>query len=165
MRIGLMSDTHGFLDDAIFKYFAECDEVWHAGDFGPGVLVRLQTFKPLRAVYGNIDGPDIRGHLAEDLHWNCLGIQVYMTHMGGYPGNYSPHARKEITAAKPALFITGHSHILRVMRDPAANLLHMNPGACGHQGFHSVRTILRFTIEDARISQVEAVELGKRGTH
>jgi putative phosphoesterase len=165
MRIGLMSDTHGFLDDAIFKYFAECDEIWHAGDFGPNVLDRLEAFKPLRAVYGNIDGPDIRGRVAEDLHWVCLGVQVYMTHMGGYPGNYSPHARKEIAAAKPALFITGHSHILRVMRDPAANLLHINPGACGHQGFHSLRTILRFTIEDARISQVEAVELGKRGTH
>ena len=165
MRIGLMSDTHGFLDDAIFKYFAECDEIWHAGDFGPSVLDRLETFRPLRGVYGNIDGPDIRGRVAEDLHWVCLGVKVYMTHMGGYPGNYSPHARKEIAAAKPALFITGHSHILRVLRDPAANLLHINPGACGHQGFHSLRTILRFTIEDARISQVEVVELGKRGTH
>lgn len=163
MRIGLMSDTHGFLDDAIFKYFAECDEVWHAGDFGPDVLGRLQDFKPLRAVYGNIDGPNIRRHVAEDLHWNCLGIQVYMTHMGGYPGNYSPHARKEIAAAKPALFITGHSHILRVMRDPATNLLHMNPGACGHHGWHLMRTILRFAIEDAKVSQVEAIELGKRG--
>ena len=113
MRIGLMSDTHGFLDDAIFKYFAECDEVWHAGDFGPDVLGRLQAFKPLRGVYGNIDGPEIRSQICEDLHLNCLGIQVYMTHMGGYPAKYAPHARKEIAAAKPALFITGHSHILR----------------------------------------------------
>jgi len=158
-----MSDTHGYLDEAIFNYFAACDEVWHAGDFGPGVLAQLEAFKPLRAVYGNIDGSEIRSHVAEDLHWNCLGVQVYMTHMGGYPGHYSPHARKEIAAAKPALFLTGHSHILRVMRDPAANLLHMNPGACGHHGWHLVRTILRFSIEDARISQVEAIELGKRG--
>jgi len=165
MRIGLMSDTHGFLDEAIFKYFEACDEVWHAGDFGPGVIDRLQAFKPLRAVYGNIDGPEIRSHAGEDLHWNCLGIQVFMTHMGGYPGHYSPHAKREIAAAKPALFITGHSHILRVMRDQAADLLHMNPGACGHQGFHSVRTVLRFTVEDAKISQVEAIELGKRGVH
>jgi len=126
---------------------------------------RLQAFKPLRAVYGNIDGPEIRSHAGEDLHWNCLGIQVFMTHMGGYPGHYSPHAKREIAAAKPALFITGHSHILRVMRDQAADLLHMNPGACGHQGFHSVRTVLRFTVEDAKISQVEAIELGKRGVH
>jgi putative phosphoesterase len=163
MRIGLMSDTHGFLDDAIFKYFAECDEVWHAGDFGPDVLDRLQGFKPLRAVYGNIDGPETRSRLGEDLNWDCLGVQVYMNHMGGYPGHYSPHARQEIAAAKPALFIMGHSHILRVMRDPAANLLHMNPGACGHHGWHLVRTILRFTVEDAKISAVEAVELGKRG--
>src|SRR5580692_8764227 len=118
MRIGLMSDTHGFLDDAIFEYFAECDEVWHAGDFGPGVLERLQAFKPLRAVYGNIDGAEIRSQLAEDLHWNCLGIQVFMTHIGGYPGHYTSHASKEIAAAKPALFISGHSHILRVMRAP-----------------------------------------------
>lgn len=108
MRIGLMSDTHGFLDEAIFKYFAEC-EVWHAGDFGPGVLGRLQSFKPLRSVYGNIDGPEIRSQIGEDLRWNCDGVQVYMTHMGGYPGKYSSHAKKEIAAAKPALFITGHS--------------------------------------------------------
>lgn len=163
MRIGLMSDTHGFLDDAVFDYFFKCDEVWHAGDFGPGVFSRLQAFKPLRSVYGNIDGPELRSQISEDLHWNCVGVQVYMTHMGGYPGHYSPHARKEIAAARPALFITGHSHILRVMRDPAANLLHMNPGACGHQGWHRIRTILRFTVEDSKISQVEAIELGKRG--
>jgi len=163
MRIGLMSDTHAFLDDAIFKYFAECDEVWHAGDFGPGVLGRLQAFKPLRAVYGNIDGQDVRSQTSEDLHWNCFGVEVYMTHMGGYPGNYSPHARREIAASKPALFITGHSHILRIMRDPAASLLHMNPGACGHHGWHLMRTILRFSVEDSKICQVEAVELGKRG--
>jgi putative phosphoesterase len=165
MRIGLMSDTHGFLDDAIFKYFDECDEIWHAGDFGPDVLERLQAFKPVRAVYGNIDEPEVRSQIAEDLHWDCLGVQVYMTHMGGYPGHYSLHARQEIAVAKPALFITGHSHILRVMRDPVANLLHMNPGACGHQGFHAMRTVLRFAIEDSRISHVEAVELGKRGAH
>ena len=163
MRIGLLSDTHGFLDDTIFKYFAECDEVWHAGDFGPGVLGPLQAFKPLRAIYGNIDGPEVRSQIPEELHWECLGLRVYMTHMGGYPGKYSSHAKKEIAATKPALFITGHSHILRIVRDPAAGLLHMNPGACGHQGWHLMRTILRFTVEDAKISQVEAVELGKRG--
>ena len=113
MRIGLLSDSHGFLDEAIFAYFAQCDEVWHAGDFGPvEVLDRLRQFKPTRGVYGNIDGAELRAGLPEHLHWECEGVQVYMTHIGGYPGAYDNRARAEILNRKPGLFICGHSHIL-----------------------------------------------------
>ena len=165
MRIGLLSDTHGFLDDAVFDYFAECDEVWHAGDFGtPDVLDRLRAFKPCRGVCGNVDGAELRANLPADLFWECEGVNVYMTHIGGYPGNYDAKAGKELRRLRPSLFICGHSHILKVMRDPAIPLLHMNPGACGHHGWHLVRTVLRFTVEAGRISGVEAIELGPRGT-
>ena len=164
MRIGLLSDTHGFLDEAIFQHFAECDEVWHAGDFGPPeILDRLKAFKPIRGVYGNIDGAEIRAELSKDLAWNCEGVSVYMTHIGGYPGNYDRAAKKELQRLRPGLFICGHSHILKVMRDPALSLLHMNPGACGHQGWHLMRTLLRFTVADGKISALEAIELGARG--
>lgn len=164
MRIGLLSDTHGDLDDAIFTHFAECDEVWHAGDFGPvHILDRLRQFKPVRGVWGNIDGDAIRVDLPRDLSWDCDGVLVYMTHIGGYPGNYDKRAKAELLQLRPALFIAGHSHILRVMRDPTLALLHMNPGACGHHGWHKVRTLLRFTIAAGKISAVEAIELGPRG--
>jgi putative phosphoesterase len=164
MRIGLISDTHGFLDDAVFRHFAECDEVWHAGDFGTvEVLDRLRAFRPVRGVYGNVDGAKLRAGLPEDLVWDCEGVPVYMTHIGGYPGNYDRRAEKEIRRHKPGLMICGHSHILKVIRDPALQLLHMNPGACGHNGWHLVRTLLRFTVESGKISTVQAVELGPRG--
>lgn len=164
MRIGLLSDTHGFLDDAIFTYFAQCDEIWHAGDFGSEeILDRLTAFKPVRGVYGNIDGSKVRAELPRDLAWDCAGVQVYMTHIGGYPGNYDARAKKEILRRKPGLFICGHSHILKVMRDPSLGLLHMNPGACGHHGWHLTRTLLRFTIDAGQYSGVEAIELGPRG--
>ncbi len=164
MRIGLLSDTHGFLDDAIFRHFADCDEIWHAGDFGTiEVLDQLRAFRPVRAVYGNIDGAELRSKVSQDLVWDCQGITVYMTHVGGYPGNYDPRAEKKLRRLRPALFICGHSHILKVMRDSALGLLHMNPGACGHQGWHLVRTMLRFTVEAGKVSNVEAIELGPRG--
>lgn len=164
MRIGLLSDTHGFLDDAVFAHFAECDEVWHAGDFGTSdVLDRLQAFKPLRGVYGNVDGAELRAGLQQDLVWECAGVTVYMTHIGGYPGNYDRRAGREVRRVAPGLFICGHSHILKVMRDPALRLLHMNPGACGHHGWRLMRTVLRFTVEAGNISAVEAIELGPRG--
>jgi putative phosphoesterase len=164
MRIGLLSDTHGFLDEAIFGHFAECDEIWHAGDFGtPEVLDRLKNFKPVRGVCGNVDGAELRAGLPEDLVWECEGLGVYMTHIGGYPGNYDRRAGKELRRLRPGLFICGHSHILKVMRDPALGLVHMNPGACGHHGWHLVRTVLRFTVEAGRISGLEAIELGPRG--
>lgn len=163
MRIGLLSDSHGFLDEAIFEYFADCDEVWHAGDFGPEVLEKLEAFKPVRGVFGNIDGPAVRAAVPKDLVWTCEGVRVYMTHIGGYPGAYDRQARPTLLAERPALFICGHSHIARVMRDPALGLLHMNPGACGHHGWHQVRTLLRFSITDTKIHDVAAIELGPRG--
>jgi putative phosphoesterase len=164
VRIGLLSDTHGFLDEAVLAYFAECDEVWHAGDFGSvEVLDQLKTFKPTRGVYGNVDGAELRAALPQNLDWDCEGLRVFMTHIGGYPGNYDARAKKELIRIRPGLFICGHSHILKVMRDQKLGLLHMNPGACGHNGWHTVRTMLRFTVEKGEISAVEAIELGPRG--
>ena len=164
IRIGLLADSHGFLDAAIFTHFANCDEVWHAGDFGPvAIFDQLSTFKPVRAVWGNIDGQDVRICMPRDLVWECAGLSVYMTHIGGYPGAYETKAHKMILAKKPGLFICGHSHILKVVRDPALALIHLNPGACGHVGWHQVRTLLRFTVEDGKLSEMEAIELGPRG--
>lgn len=164
MRVGLLSDTHGFLDDLIFTKFAECDEIWHAGDFGPPeILDQLRAFKPTRGVFGNIDGPELRADLPEHHHWDCEGLRVYMTHIGGYPGNYDRRAKGEILRHTPGLFLCGHSHILKVIRDPKLGLIHMNPGACGHNGWHLVRTILRFTVEAGKVSALEAIELGARG--
>ena len=146
MRIGLLSDTHGFLDEALFTYFAECDEIWHAGDFGSiEILDRLRQFKSTRGVYGNVDGAELRADLPRDLEWECEGLRVYMTHIGGYPGHYDARTKKELLRQRPGLFICGHSHILKVMRDPSLALLHMNPGACGHYGWHMVRTALNCT--------------------
>lgn len=152
-----MADTHGFLDPAILTYFAECDEVWHAGDFGPFAIVEeLEAFKPLRGVWGNIDGERVRAAFDHDLQWDCEGLRVYMTHIE------DPRARMEIARYKPGLFICGHSHILKVKRDPPP-LIHLNPGAAGHHGWHKVRTILQFTVAEGRVSQLEAIELGPRG--
>lgn len=163
LQVGLISDTHGFLDEAIFSYFEKCDEVWHAGDFGPvEVLDRLKKFKPVRGVFGNIDGAGIRAALPCDLEWVCEGVRVYMTHQGGYPGHYDRRAKRELKQRKPDLFICGHSHIARVMRDPELNLLHMNPGACGRTGWHLKRTAMRFAVDGARIGNVELIELGPR---
>jgi uncharacterized protein len=164
MQVGLLSDTHGFLDEAIFKYLEKCGEVWHAGDFGPDVLDRLKAFKPVRGVFGNIDGAEIRAELPQDLEWECEGARVYMTHIGGYPGSYDRRAKRELSQRKPDLFICGHSHIARVMRDPKLKLLHMNPGACGRIGWHQQRTIMRFTVKGNRVGNVELIELGKRGS-
>ncbi len=164
MRIGLLSDSHGFLDETLFTHFAECDEVWHAGDFSKiADFDRLCAFKPTRAVWGNVDGAELRSAMPRDLFWNCEGLDVYMTHIGGYPGAYDKRARETIFKRKPGLFLCGHSHILKVMRDPSLNLIHMNPGACGHVGWHVVRTILRFTVSSGKVSDLAAIELGPRG--
>lgn len=164
MRIGLLSDTHGFLDPFIFESLAGCDEIWHAGDFGPlAVFDQLAAFKPLRGVWGNIDGQDIRACVPQDLLWDCAGLRVYMTHIGGYPGAYDKRARQEIERSHPMLFICGHSHILKVMRDQKLGLIHLNPGAAGQHGWHTMRTLLRFSIEDGKLSGLEVVELGARG--
>ena len=160
----MMADTHGFLDEAIFDYFSQCDEVWHAGDFGPvEILDRLKQFKPVRGVFGNIDGAEVRAELPEELEWHCDGLLVYMKHIGGYPGGYERGVKQQLAQRRPKLFIAGHSHILRVMRDQQLGMLHMNPGACGHKGWHAMRTLLRFTVEAGKISDVAAIELGPRG--
>jgi uncharacterized protein len=165
MRIGLLSDTHGFLDPQVSSAFGDCDEIWHAGDLGSvDVLDHLTRLKPLRAVYGNIDDGQLRADLPEDLEWECEGVRIYMTHIGGYPGRYDRRAKKELIRRQPDLFVCGHSHILRVTRDSALGLLYMNPGASGHQGWHAMRTLLRFTLRTGKISEVEAIELGPRGT-
>ena len=163
MRIGLLSDTHGFLDEAVFEYFAECDEVWHAGDFGSlELLRRLKEFRPLKGVYGNVDGAEIRAEVPSELEWECEGVRVYMTHAGGYPGHYEAKAKRQLLKRRPDLFLCGHSHILRVMRDPSLGLVYMNPGACGRHGWHIVRTLLRFNVQAGKISEAEAIELGPR---
>jgi putative phosphoesterase len=164
LRIGLLADTHGFLDPAIFEYFAECDEVWHAGDFGPvQILDELKFFKPLRAVWGNIDGAEIRASVPRDLEWECCGMKIYMTHIAGYPGAWDKRAKAALARLRPELVICGHSHILKVMRDQSFGLIHLNPGAAGHNGWHTMRTMLRFQIDDGKLHSLEAIELGPRG--
>ncbi|MDR3712170.1 MAG: metallophosphoesterase family protein [Puia sp.] len=162
-RIGLLSDTHHYLDENIFRHFEACDEVWHAGDFGTAALAkRLGDFKPLRGVYGNIDGQDIRSLYPEKSRWRCEGVEVFMTHIGGYPPKYNPTVRKELTADPPQLFICGHSHILKILFDEKLQCLHMNPGAAGNQGWHAVRTLIRFTVDGSNLKDCEVIELGKR---
>ena len=164
MRIGLLSDTHSYLDPAILEHFAECDEIWHAGDVGDAaVLDTLEAFKPVRGVYGNIDDTGMRQRMPLDQHFTAGGVKVYMTHIGGYPGRYTARVRSILDAERPQLYICGHSHILKVVPDKKRQLLHMNPGACGRHGFHRMRTVLRFTAEGGRISGLEAIELGLRG--
>jgi putative phosphoesterase len=162
-RIGLISDTHNYLDDAVFKHFEKCDEIWHGGDFGSAeVAAALQQFKPLRGVYGNIDGQDIRITFPEVLKFICEEVKVLMIHIGGYPGKYTPLARKEIVSYHPKIFISGHSHILKVIYDEKLGCLHLNPGAAGRQGWHKVRTLVRFTIDGSNIRDCEVIELGGR---
>jgi putative phosphoesterase len=162
-KIGLISDTHGWLDETVFKHFEACDEIWHGGDFGhSGIAEQLQGFRPLRGVYGNVDGYDVRSIYPLKSTWTCENVTVYMTHIGGYPNRYAPGVRQEIVAAGANLFISGHSHILKVIYDPKISCLHMNPGAAGKQGWHAVRTIIRFTIDGSEIKDCEVVELGKR---
>ncbi len=163
-RIALLSDTHGYLDDGILRALDATDEVWHAGDFGPGVAARLRALgKPVLGVWGNIDDAADRADFPERAVFSCEGLHVFMQHIGGYPGRYAPGVKAALTEARPGLFISGHSHILKVMPDNALGLLHMNPGACGQQGWHTVRTLLRFSITDGKVHSAEVVELGKRG--
>ena len=162
-RVGLLADTHGYLDEAVFTHFAGCDEIWHAGDFGNiAVADTLAAFKPLKAVYGNIDGKDIRAVYPEHLRFTCEAVDVWITHIGGYPGRYSPQVKAAIQRTPPKLFIAGHSHILKVMYDQKLQCLHLNPGAAGKQGWHKVRTLLRFSIDGNRIENLEVVELASR---
>jgi uncharacterized protein len=165
MKIGLLSDTHSLLDPKVFTYFSACDEVWHAGDIGDvGVADALEKFKPFRAVFGNIDTKDIQVRYPEDLRFTCEGVDVLITHIGGAPPNYNPRAKKLLREKTPDLFICGHSHILRIKKDRSYNnMLYLNPGACGNQGFHMMKTIVRFDISNKVISNMEVIELGKRG--
>jgi uncharacterized protein len=163
-RIGLLSDTHGYMDEAILNHFSECDEIWHAGDIGTlDVVDQLAALKPLRAVYGNIDGNLVRQEYPLHQRFMCEGVDVWMTHIGGYPGRYERYVTPEIYHHPPRLFISGHSHILKVVNEPRLGLLHINPGAAGVHGFHQVRTLVRFSIEGDRIFDLEVVEMGRRG--
>ena len=165
-RIGLLSDTHSYFDERIAHYLRDCDEIWHAGDFGDTRVVdELQALAPsFRGVYGNIDGTDVRRSQPLLQDFEIEGLRVLMTHIGGYPGHYAPAARPLLAAARPGLFITGHSHILRVMPDKQRGLLHLNPGAAGRHGFHQVRTLLRFGIAAGKMVDLQVVELGLRGS-
>jgi len=165
-RIGLISDTHNTLDETVFVHFKNCHEIWHAGDFGSlEIANRLQekTGLPLRGVFGNIDGRDVRSVYPETLVWNCEDVKVLMKHIGGYPGRYAPGVKQELIETGARLFISGHSHILKVMYDDKINCLHMNSGAAGNQGWHKVKTILRFAIDGTEIKDCEVIELGMRG--
>ena len=162
-KILLLSDTHSHIDAAILKYVNLADEVWHAGDIGDLLVTdTLQKYKPLRGVFGNID--DAKARLDFPLHnrFMCEGVDVWITHIGGYPGKYNPNIREELQQNSPKLFICGHSHILKVQFDKKLNLLHMNPGACGKSGFHTVRTMLRFVIDGDKIKDLEIIELGSK---
>ncbi|RZJ74543.1 MAG: metallophosphoesterase [Flavobacterium sp.] len=162
-KILLLSDTHSHIDEAILKYVRLADEVWHAGDIGNlAVTDALKAEKPLRAVYGNIDDEKARMEFPLNNRFFCEGVDVLITHIGGYPGKYSAAAKAEIEANPPKLFICGHSHILKVQFDKKNDLLHMNPGAAGKYGFHQVRTMLRFEIDGDKIQSLEVIELGKK---
>lgn len=163
-KILLLSDTHSFIDDQILKFVKQADEVWHVGDIGDlKVTDTIKKLKPLRAVYGNIDTADARLEFPLDNKFTIENVSVWMTHIGGYPNRYNPRIREEIKINSPKIFISGHSHILKVQFDKKLNLLHLNPGAAGKHGFHQVRTMLRFIIEGENIKDMEIIELEKRG--
>jgi hypothetical protein len=163
IKILLLSDTHSHIDDTILKYVHQADEVWHAGDIGSLVVTdTLKNSKPLRAVYGNIDDDKARMEFPLNNRFRCEGVDVWITHIGGYPGKYNQAIREELRANPPKLFICGHSHILKVQFDKSLNLLHMNPGAAGVSGFHQIRTMLRFEINGDKIQNLEVVEIGKK---
>lgn len=159
-RIGLLSDTHGFLHPRLFSFFEKTDEIWHAGDFGNlETADRLAAFKPLKGVYGNIDGKDVRVVYPQHQRFMCEGVDVWMTHIGGYPGHYEQYVKPEILNRPPNLFISGHSHILKVIYDKKLDFLHMNPGAAGYYGFHKVSTAIRFVIDGKNIRDLEIWEM------
>jgi len=164
-KILLLSDTHGYFDEAILSHVANADEVWHAGDIGTIELTdKIASYKPLRAVYGNIDGHVLRSAFPLDLFFSCEGLKVFITHIGGYPTRYSKGIKEKLLMHRPDLFICGHSHILKVIRDQQLGTLHMNPGAAGVHGFHKMRTMIRFDINKGKMENVEVIELGLRGS-
>lgn len=164
MKIGLLSDTHSYLDPAVFDHFKNCDEIWHAGDIGDATVAdALEKFKPLRAVFGNIDDKDLQTRFRKDWWFNAEGLKIWMTHIGGAPPGYNPRVKKILKEKIPDVFICGHSHILRVKKDPHLPMLYINPGAAGNQGFHTMKTIIRMEITGDRVQKMEVIELGKRG--
>ncbi|MBS4058409.1 MAG: metallophosphatase family protein [Bacteroidetes bacterium] len=163
-RIGLLSDTHGYVHPRVFDFFASCDEIWHAGDIGNTETADvLSAFKPIRAVHGNIDDYKVRLMFPEVLQFEIEGLSVFMVHIGGYPGRYAPGIREKLLVAKPGLFISGHSHILKVVPDPRMKLLHINPGACGKQGMHTKITLVKFEIDQGRPKNLEIMEIERKG--
>lgn len=164
-KILLISDTHNFLDPKLLKHIDQADEVWHGGDIGTiGICDAIKKIKPLQAVFGNVDGQDIRGTYSENLIFDCEDLKVLITHIGGYPGKYPSRIKNLITEHQPGLFICGHSHILKVMFDNQYNLLHINPGACGVHGFHKVKTAVRFEVDKKEIKNLAVIELGERAS-
>jgi hypothetical protein len=162
-KILLLSDTHSHIDEVILKYVNLADEVWHAGDIGDlTVTDKIKSLKPLRAVFGNIDDAEARKEFPLNNRFMCEDVDVWITHIGGYPDKYNVNVRDEIRQNPPKLFICGHSHILKVQFDKKLNLLHMNPGAAGKHGFHQVRTMLRFEIDKDKIQNLEVIEIGKK---
>jgi len=162
-RIGLISDTHGFLDEAVFKHFEQCNEIWHAGDFGPDVTQKLESFKPLKGVYGNIDDAMLRAEFPENQLLVIEGCKIFITHIAGAVGIYNQRVKEIIKQEQPNILVCGHSHIVKVMKDAKYNLLHINSGAAGIHGFHKVRTIIRFEIDNGKPQNMELIELGLRG--
>jgi putative phosphoesterase len=162
-KILLISDSHGWLDEKLIKHIKNCDEVWHAGDIGNIKFCKnIESLKPFKAVYGNIDGHDLRSQFGENECFSCEEVKVVMTHIGGSPGKYPARVKDLLNIHKPNIYIAGHSHILKVIYDHQFQLLHLNPGACGIQGFHQVKTALRFEINTKEIKNLEIVEFGKR---
>lgn len=162
-KILLLSDTHSYIDDAILKHVKQADEVWHAGDIGDlNVTNQIKKLKPLKAVFGNIDGHEVRAEFPENNRFMCESVDVWITHIGGYPNKYDMRIREALRKNPPDIFICGHSHILKVMPDKKLNLLHMNPGAVGKYGFHKVRTMLRFVIDGSNIKDLEVIEFENR---
>jgi len=160
--IGLLSDTHGYLHPHIFEHFKDCDEIWHAGDIGSwNVVETLQQFKPLRAVYGNIDGQEIRNAFPEVNIFYCEKVKVLLKHIGGYPKKYAPGVKDLIVQQQPKLFISGHSHILKIVYDHELQCLHINPGACGLYGWHQIKTLVKFSINETNIQDCKVIELKK----
>lgn len=161
-KIGLLSDTHGYLHPRVFDFFAQCDQLWHAGDIGnEEVLLALEAFKPLKAVSGNIDSARIRTMVPERQLFTVEGVKVFIIHIGGYPGHYAKGVKNQLLREKPQLFISGHSHITKVMHDPLLNVLHINPGAAGRHGFHKKITFVRFEINGSRIENLEIMEIDR----
>ena len=161
-KIGILSDTHGYWDDRYLKHFEMCDEIWHAGDIGSLDLIqKLEAFRPVRAVYGNIDGGDLRRSYPEVNRFTIEGTDVLLKHIGGYPGRYDASIRARLFVRPPKLFVCGHSHILKVQYDKTLNMLHINPGAAGIYGFHKVRTLVRFAIDQGEFKDLEVIELAE----